>query len=127
MSVVLQGALPFTCGLFYSLNVYENVAYGLRKRKNWSEEQIDRVTRNALRMVSLHDHAERMPQDLSGGEAKRTALPRALALESGILIIDDLDAGLDSVRLKLLVEIIREAPEDTDCTSSSRRMTWKRP
>jgi phospholipid/cholesterol/gamma-HCH transport system ATP-binding protein len=116
MSVVLQGALPFTCGLFYSLSVYENVAYGLRERKNWSEEQIDQVTRDALRMVGLLDHAERMPQDLSGGEAKRTALARALALESGILIIDDLDAGLDSVRLKLLVEIIREAQEDTDCT-----------
>jgi phospholipid/cholesterol/gamma-HCH transport system ATP-binding protein len=116
MSVVLQGALPFTCGLFYSLSVYENVAYGLRERKNWSEEMVDRVTRDALRMVGLLDHAERMPDDLSGGEAKRTALARALALESGILIIDDLDAGLDSVRLSLLVEIIREAREDTDCT-----------
>jgi phospholipid/cholesterol/gamma-HCH transport system ATP-binding protein len=116
MSVVLQGALPFTCGLFYSLSVYENVAYGLRERRNWSEEQIDRVTRDALRMVGLHDHAGQMPQDLSGGEAKRTALARALALESGILIIDDLDAGLDSVRLNLLCQIIREAQEDTDCT-----------
>ncbi|HEX2232385.1 MAG TPA: ATP-binding cassette domain-containing protein [Thermoleophilaceae bacterium] len=116
MSVVLQGALPFTCGLFYSLSVYENVAYGLRERRSWSEEQIDRVTRDALRMVGLLDHAERMPQDLSGGEAKRTALARALALESGILVIDDLDAGLDSVRLNLLVQIIKEAQEDTDCT-----------
>jgi phospholipid/cholesterol/gamma-HCH transport system ATP-binding protein len=116
MSVVLQGALPFTCGLFYSLNVYENVAYGLRERKNWSEEQIDRVTRDALRTVGLHNHAERMPQDLSGGEAKRTALARALALESGIFIVDDLDAGLDDVRLRLLCEIIREAQEDTDAT-----------
>jgi phospholipid/cholesterol/gamma-HCH transport system ATP-binding protein len=116
MSVVLQGALPFTCGLFYSLSVYENVAYGLRERRNWSEEQIDRATRDALRMVGLHDHAEQMPQDLSGGEAKRTALARALALESGILVIDDLDAGLDSVRLNLLCQVIREAQEDTDCT-----------
>ncbi len=32
MAVVLQGALPFTCGLFYSLNVYENVAFPLRER-----------------------------------------------------------------------------------------------
>jgi phospholipid/cholesterol/gamma-HCH transport system ATP-binding protein len=116
MSVVLQGALPFTCGLFYSLSVYENVAYGLRERKNWPEERIDRVTRDALRMVGLHDHAERMPEDLSGGEAKRTALARALALESGIFIVDDLDAGLDDVRLTLLCEVIREAQEDTDAT-----------
>jgi phospholipid/cholesterol/gamma-HCH transport system ATP-binding protein len=116
LSVVLQGALPFTCGLFYSLSVYENVAYGLRERTKWSEEKIDRVTRDALRMVGMLDHAERMPQDISGGEAKRTALARALALESGILIIDDLDAGVDSVRLSLLVQIIKDAQEDTDCT-----------
>jgi phospholipid/cholesterol/gamma-HCH transport system ATP-binding protein len=100
----------------YSLSVYENVAYGLRERKNWSEERIDRVTRDALRMVGLHDHAERMPEDFSGGEAKRTALARALALESGIFIVDDLDAGLDDVRLALLCEIIRETREDTDAT-----------
>jgi phospholipid/cholesterol/gamma-HCH transport system ATP-binding protein len=116
MSVVLQGALPFTCGLFYSLNVYENVAYGLRERTRWPEERIDRVTMDALRMVGLQGHAERMPNELSGGMAKRTALARALALESGIVIIDDLDAGLDSVRLALLCKVIKEAREDTDAT-----------
>jgi len=116
MSVVLQGALPFTCGLFYSLSVYENVAYGLRERTRWSDEQIDRVTRDALRTVGLQDHADRMPEELSGGMAKRTALARALALESDIVIIDDLDAGLDSVRLSLLCTLIREAQEDTDAT-----------
>jgi phospholipid/cholesterol/gamma-HCH transport system ATP-binding protein len=116
MSVVLQGALPFTCGLFYSLSVYENVAYGLRERTHWSEERIDRMTRDALRMVGLVDHANRMPDDLSGGETKRTALARALALESGIFIVDDLDAGLDSVRLTLLCEVIRDAQQDRDAT-----------
>ena len=116
MSVVLQGALPFTCGLFYSLNVYENVAYGLRERTNWAEERIDQATREALRLVGLHDHAEKMPSELSGGETKRTALARALALESGIFIVDDLDAGLDSVRLRLLCQVIRAAQEDTDAT-----------
>jgi phospholipid/cholesterol/gamma-HCH transport system ATP-binding protein len=96
--------------------VYENVAYGLRERTNWSDERIDQLTRDALRMVGLLDHADRMPDDLSGGETKRTALARALALESGIFIVDDLDAGLDSVRLSILCEVIREAQEDTDAT-----------
>lgn len=116
MSVVLQGALPFTCGLFYSLNVFENVAYGLRERTNWSKEQIDQITKEALRLVGLEQHAELMPNQLSGGETKRTAIARALALESGIVIIDDLDAGLDSVRLSLLCTVIRDAQEDTDAT-----------
>ena len=39
MSAVLQGTLPFTCGLFYSLNVYENVAFALRARTRLSPEQ----------------------------------------------------------------------------------------
>ena len=116
MSVVLQGALPFTCGLFYSLSTYQNVAYGLRERMRWPDEKIHEVTMDALRMVGLQDHADRMPSELSGGEAKRTALARSLALESGIVVIDDLDAGLDSVRLRLLCRIIREAQEDTDAT-----------
>ena len=38
MSVVLQGSLPFTCGLFYSLNVFENVAFVLRERTRMTEE-----------------------------------------------------------------------------------------
>jgi phospholipid/cholesterol/gamma-HCH transport system ATP-binding protein len=116
MSVVLQGSLPFTCGLFYSLTVRQNVAYGLRERTSWADEKIDRVTDEALLMVGLQDHAERMPDELSGGMAKRTALARALALESSIVIIDDLDAGLDSVRLGLLCTVIRDAQEDTDAT-----------
>jgi phospholipid/cholesterol/gamma-HCH transport system ATP-binding protein len=116
MSVVIQGALPFTCGLFYSLTVRQNVAYGLRERTRWSEEKINKVTDEALLMVGLQDHAERMPNEISGGMAKRTALARALALESSIVIIDDLDAGLDSVRLSLLCTVIREAREDTDAT-----------
>ena len=44
MAAVLQGTLPFTCGLFFSLNVYENVAFALRARTRWSPERIDRVT-----------------------------------------------------------------------------------
>jgi len=116
MSVVLQGSLPFTCGLFYALSVYENVAYGLRERTNWSDEEIDRLTREALRMVGLQDHADRMPEELSGGMAKRTALARAFALKASIVIIDDLDAGLDSVRLSLLCGMIRDAQEETAAT-----------
>src|SRR3954466_3591280 len=71
MSVVIQGALPFTCGLFYSLTVHQNVAYGLQERTKFSKEDIDRRTRDALRMVGLQDHGPQMPSDLSGGETKR--------------------------------------------------------
>jgi phospholipid/cholesterol/gamma-HCH transport system ATP-binding protein len=116
MGVVLQGSLPFTCGLFYSLNVYENVAFALRERTRWPEERIHQVTMEHLGMVGLRDRADLMPDALSAGMAKRTALARALALEARIVIIDDFDSGIDGVRLALLCELIRDVQHRTQAT-----------
>jgi phospholipid/cholesterol/gamma-HCH transport system ATP-binding protein len=116
MSVVLQGTLPFTCGLFYSLDVYENVAFALRSRTRWPEERIDQVTMDHLEMVGLRDRARDMPDVLSAGMSKRVALARALALEARLVIIDDFDSGIDSVRLALLCELIRDVQRQSGAT-----------
>jgi phospholipid/cholesterol/gamma-HCH transport system ATP-binding protein len=116
MGVVLQGTLPFTCGLFYSLNVYENVAFPLRDRTRWSQERIHAVTMENLGLVGLKDRALDMPDQLSAGMAKRTALARALALEPRILIIDDFDSGLDGVRLSLMCELLQDLQLRTGAT-----------
>ena len=117
MAVVLQGSLPFTCGLFFSLNVYENVASPLRQRRpRWSPERIDQVTMESLRLVGLAENAEDMPDELSSGMAKRTAIARALALEASIVIIDDFDSGIDGVRLALLCDLLRAIQRDADAT-----------
>jgi phospholipid/cholesterol/gamma-HCH transport system ATP-binding protein len=116
MGVVVQGTLPFTCGLFYSLSVFENVAFPLRDRTNWSEERIRSVTMEHLGLVGLADRADDMPNQLSAGMTKRTALARALALEPRILIIDDFDSGLDGVRLALTCELLQELQLRTGAT-----------
>jgi phospholipid/cholesterol/gamma-HCH transport system ATP-binding protein len=117
MAVVLQGSLPFTCGLFFSMNVYENVASPLRQRRpRWSAERIDQVTMESLRLVGLADDPELMPDQLSSGMAKRTAIARALALEASIVIIDDFDSGIDGVRLALLCDLLRELQRDAGAT-----------
>ena len=116
MSVVLQGALPFTCGLFYSLSIYENVAFVLRDRTGWPEERIRAVTLEHLGMVGLRDRAGDMPDALSAGMTKRVALARALALDAEIVIIDDFDSGLDGVRLALLCELILDAQREAGST-----------
>ena len=116
MSVVLQGTLPFSCGLFFSLNVYENVSFALRERTRMTDEEIDRVTMDHLEMVGLREHAGLMPDQLSSGMSKRVALARALALESPIVIIDDFDSGIDGVRLALLCELIGDAQRRTGAT-----------
>jgi phospholipid/cholesterol/gamma-HCH transport system ATP-binding protein len=117
MSVVLQGTLPFSCGLFFSLNVYENVAFALRERKpRWAPERVHQVTMDHLQMVGLQDRANDMPETLSSGMCKRTALARALALEARTVIIDDFDSGIDGVRLALLCELIQDVQSRTGAT-----------
>lgn len=117
MAVAHQGNQPFTCGLFFSLNVYENVAFPLRDRMSrWPEERVRRVAMDHLEMVGLADCASAMPDTLSSGMRKRAALARALALESRIVIIDDFDSGIDSVRLALLSELISEQQRHTGAT-----------
>lgn len=117
MAVVLQGTLPFTCGLFFSLNVHENVAFALRERRpRWNAERIDEVTMDHLEMVGLRDYANHMPDTLSSGMCKRTAIARALALEARIVIVDDFDSGIDGVRLALLCDLLRDAQRRTGAT-----------
>ena len=117
MAAVLQGTLPFSCGLFYSMNVYENVASPLRQRfPRWSEERVHAITMENLRLVGLARYPEAMPDQLSSGMAKRTAIARALALEARIVIIDDFDSGIDGVRLALLCELLRDVQRETGAT-----------
>jgi phospholipid/cholesterol/gamma-HCH transport system ATP-binding protein len=116
MAVVLQGTLPFTCGLFFSLTVYENVAFALRQRNRWSEERVRQVTMEYLGMVGLADRAGDMPEHLSAGMCKRVAIARALALEARIVLIDDFDSGIDGVRLSLLCGMITDIQRETGAT-----------
>jgi phospholipid/cholesterol/gamma-HCH transport system ATP-binding protein len=117
MSVVLQGTLPFTCGLFFSLNVYDNVAFAIRQRHvRQHEDWIHRATIDCLRMVSLADRALSTPDQLSAGMCKRVALARAFALQAETIIIDDFDSGLDGVRLSLLCELLYKVHISTGAT-----------
>ena len=117
MAVAHQGNQPFTCGLFFSLSVYENIASPLRSRMTrWSEDRVRQVTMEHLEMVGLRDSANGMPDALSSGMRKRAALARALALEARIVIIDDFDSGIDGVRLALLCELIHDAQSRTEAT-----------
>jgi phospholipid/cholesterol/gamma-HCH transport system ATP-binding protein len=117
MAAVLQGTLPFSCGLFFSMNVYENVASPLRQRRpRWSSERVHTMTMENLRLVGLADNVNDMPDQLSSGMAKRTAIARALALEARIVVIDDFDSGIDGVRLALLCDLLQEIQRESGAT-----------
>ena len=72
--------------LFDSMNVKENVAFGLRQHTDLSEEEIENITEGKLHLVGLDDVGDLMPADLSGGMKKRVSLARAIALNPQILL-----------------------------------------
>lgn len=91
--------------LFPHLNVYDNVAFGLKMRRLSTDEIEERVA-SSLEMVNLSGFDKRQVTDLSGGEQQRVALARALATQPRLLMFDEPLGALDrSLREDLLNEL----------------------
>lgn len=103
--------------LFDSLNVYENVSFGLRRHSNLSEQAIAEVVRAKLAMVGLPRTETLMPSQLSGGMQKRVGLARALAMDPDIVLYDEPTAGLDPIASATIADLIIKAREQVGVTS----------
>lgn len=80
--------------LFPHLNVFENVAFGLRARHAAKEQMNERV-RSALELVQLPGYEKRAIDELSGGQQQRVAIARAIAIEPALLLFDEPLSNLD--------------------------------
>jgi spermidine/putrescine transport system ATP-binding protein len=94
-------------GLFPHLNVFDNVAFGLRRRKVAGKD-VDRRVREALELVNLGGYPKRRPAQLSGGQQQRVALARALVNHPKVLLLDEPLGALDlKLRKQMQLELKR--------------------
>ena len=91
--------------LFPHLNVFENVAFGLRLKK-MDEETIRRKVRNMLEVVGLKGFERRSISQMSGGQQQRVAIARALATNPKVLLCDEATSALDPKTTRQILELI---------------------
>jgi phospholipid/cholesterol/gamma-HCH transport system ATP-binding protein len=112
MGMVFQYA-----ALFDSLSVFENVAFGLRRRRKLHMDEMREIVREKLALVGLGGIENLYPSQLSGGMAKRVGLARAIALVPQILLYDEPTSGLDPVIASVVDELIMQMRDKLKVTS----------
>jgi phospholipid/cholesterol/gamma-HCH transport system ATP-binding protein len=112
IAYVFQGA-----ALFDSLNVLENVAYGLREHLSLSRRELEQRVGECLEAVGLEGVESRMPAELSGGMRKRVGVARAIALEPEAILYDEPTTGLDPANSKRIGQLIVRLRERLAVTS----------
>ncbi|MBM7409559.1 ATP-binding cassette domain-containing protein [Methanococcus maripaludis] len=89
------GYVPQNYALFPNMNVYNNIAYGMKLRK-YSKAEIEKKVMEISEFLHISHILDRKPTTLSGGEQQRVAIARALVLDPKILLLDEPTSALDT-------------------------------
>ena len=103
--------------LFDSLNVEENVGFPLVEHTRKGGDEIAGIVKQKLAMVGLDGTQKKMPAELSGGQRKRVALARAIALGPRVILYDEPTTGLDPIRSDVINELILKLKRELNVTS----------
>ncbi|MBW7991180.1 MAG: ABC transporter ATP-binding protein [Planctomycetes bacterium] len=104
--------------LFDSLSVFENIIFPIRqhcKITDWKE--VEELVKSKLSMVGLDGFQQFYPSNLSGGQQKRVALARAIALNPEIILYDEPTTGLDPIRSDVINELVLKLQKELGVTS----------
>ena len=104
-------------GLFSDISVYDNIAFPMRELTDLPEDLIHTLVLMKLHAVGLRGSSGLMPNELSGGMARRVALARAIALDPMLTMYDEPFAGLDPISLNVIAELIRRLNDALGATS----------
>jgi phospholipid/cholesterol/gamma-HCH transport system ATP-binding protein len=112
-----MGMLFQDSALLSDMDVFENVAFPLREHTDLSETLIRNLVLTKLNAVGLRGAAELMPEELSGGMARRVALARAVVMDPELLIYDEPFVGLDPIALGVILRLIQQLNRALGITS----------
>lgn len=112
-----MGMLFQSGALLTDLNVFENVAFPLREHTKLPESLIHHLVLMKLHAVGLRGARDLMPNELSGGMARRVALARALVFDPMMIMYDEPFTGQDPISMGVLVKLIRSVNDTLGLTS----------
>lgn len=106
-----MGLLFQSSALFTHLNVFENVAFPLKEHTDLNPSMLRDIVLMKLESVGLRGAASLMPEQLSGGMARRVALARTIALDPQLMMYDEPFTGQDPISMGVLVRLIHRLNE----------------
>ncbi|MEM3536591.1 MAG: ABC transporter ATP-binding protein [Candidatus Bathyarchaeia archaeon] len=111
----MESTMVFQKTVLFNATVYDNVAYGLKIR-GIPKNKIDERVKWALKLVNLDGFEQRQAKKLSGGEQRRAALARALALNTKLLLLDEPTADLDPKNVSIIEDAINTVNREFGAT-----------